>query len=342
MTVSRWGSVAAGVFRRTPAALVTIGVLAVATLIATTTQSAYNLYIFDSILLACIGAISLQVLQGAAGLVSVGNAAFLLLGALSAVFALRAGLPFPIDIFLAAAVGAGAGFISGLPALRLRALFLGLATLATHFIAIYIGNLYEGHVASAKYGGFSLSTLFGSRGLLGGDRDWAWLLFGIVSVIVLGAFQLTQGRAGRAMRMLREHELTAPTMGISVSRYKLILFALSSAFVATEGALLAHFTGSVDTGSFTLLLAFQYIAMIIIGGLDSINGAIIGAIVVIGLPAGIPNIVSSLTGHAKAVQYGPNIALIIYGVLVVFFVTSSPGGVIGLIKSLTRRLNPTK
>lgn len=308
--------------------------LLIVTVFFTTTQSAYSLYIYDSVLLACLGSISLQVLHGTAGLASVGTAAFLLIGAFSSVFFLRMGAPFPVDVVGATVIAGVAGLITGLPALRLRSLFLVLATLAAFFIAVFLGNLYESHVPSASEAGFFVPILFGSEGELAGGRYWAWLLLICVALVVLGASRIMRERSGRAMRLMREHELIAPTFGISVSSYKLLLFTLSSMVMGFEGALTAHFVGNVITDNYTLTLTFQYVVMIVIGGLDSIAGAVLGAAVVIALPVWVPSLVEPFTGNSQGDIYGPNVATIVYGILTILFVTSSPDGLVGLLRRM--------
>jgi branched-chain amino acid transport system permease protein len=308
--------------------------LLVVTVFFTTTQSAYSLYVYDSVLLACLGSISLQVLHGTAGLASVGTAAFLLIGAFSSVFFLRMGAPLPVDVVGATVIAGLAGLITGLPALRLRSLFLVLATLAAYFIAVFLGNLYESDVPSAREAGFFVPILFASQGELIGGRYWGWLLLICVSLVVLGASRIMRERSGRAMRLMREHELIAPTFGISVSSYKLLLFTLSSMVIGFEGALTAYFVGNVVTDNYTLTLTFQYVVMIVIGGLDSIAGAVLGAAVVIALPVWVPSLVEPFTGNSSGNVYGPNIATIVYGILTILFVTSSPDGLIGLLRRM--------
>lgn len=317
--------------------IATLGLIA---LLFTTTQSSYNVFVFNSILLAAMGAIALQVLQGTAGLVSVGNAAFLILGAYGSVFMLRLGVPFPLDIAGATLIAGVGGLITGLPALRLRALFLALATLSAHFIALFLATKYQSSVPEARITGFFVPILFGSKGIEQSGKYWTWLLVGVLSLVILGAARLMRERSGRAMRMIREHEFIAPTLGISVPRYKLVVFTLSSMIVGCQGALLAHFNGSVTTTSFTLLLAFQYVAMVVIGGLDSLPGAVIGAAIVIALPVWVPDMVRPLLGEGRALTDGANISLIIYGSLVILFVTASPQGVIGVLRNIGRKIRP--
>jgi len=311
--------------------------MAIITWVLSNTLPTFDLYTYDSILLACMGAIALQVTLGTAGLVSVGNSAFLLVGAFAAVFALRAGIAFPFDLIFATIVAGVAGLIVGLPALRLRLLFLALATLAAYYLAVFLGNYYQLQVPSAASIGFEIPTMFNSGGFEGAGRAWAWLFFGCLAVIILGASRVMRERSGRALRMIRDHEHIAPTLGISVIRYKLTIFVLSSMVIGFEGALTAHFSGIISTSSFTVTLTFQYLAMIVIGGLDSIVGAVIGAVIVVGMPAWVPNVVGAVVGPSRATIVGPNVSLIIYGILVIVFVTASPDGFVGLLRTLRRR-----
>jgi branched-chain amino acid transport system permease protein len=306
--------------------------LALVTIFFTTTQSAYSLYIFNTVLLTCMGAIALQVMQGTAGLASVATAAYLLFGAFGSVFFLRAGVPFPGDLVLSTLLCGVIGLIAALPSLRLRSLFLALASLPLQFLAVFAGTQYENAVPSAQAAGFYVPVLFSSHGVLEGARDWAWLLFPIVSILILVSTRLIRERTGRAMRMLREHELIAPTLGISVPRMKLTILTIAAMVAGLQGALLAHFSGSIVTDDFPTLLAFQYVIMVIVGGRDSIAGAVIGAAIIVGLPIVVPNILSPFVGTTQAGVYGPNAALIIYGILVIIFVSASPDGIVGLLR----------
>jgi branched-chain amino acid transport system permease protein len=311
--------------------------LGLVTLFFTTAQSAYHVYVYDLFLFACMGAISLQVLQGTAGLVSLGNPAFMLIGAFGAVLMMKQGAPFPLDVVAAALMAGVAGLFAGIPALRLRALFLALSTLATYFLAVFVAEQYLARFPIESQTGFIVRILYSEKGLLGQNQRWAWLLFGIVAIVILAASRVMDERSGRALRMMRDHEHLAPTIGISTPSYKLVMFTLTSIVIGLQGALMAHFIGVVSTANFTIALAFQYIAMIVIGGLDSIAGAMIGAAIVTGLPVWLPPIITPLVGSTRASTYGPNAALIVYGVLVIVCVTASPDGVVGFLRTLRRR-----
>lgn len=314
--------------------ILTIGLL---TLLIASTASSYQLFLFNSVLLASMGAIALTILQGTAGLISVGNAGFMLVGAFGAVFMQRQGLPFPANIVGAVLLAGVAGLIVGMPALRLRGLYLVLSTLAAHFIAVFVGNLYQSSVPEAAFSGFSVPILFGSFGERSGAL-WAIILFISLSVIILGASRVNRERYGRALKMIRDHEHVAPTLGISVPRYKLQVFVLSSMVIGFQGALLAHLNGNVQVETFPLHLGFQYILIVVIGGLGSIPGAVIGTSVVVALPVLVPEIIKRMGLGADSPLLGANISLVAYGIIVIYFVTASPDGIIGLLRSARTRL----
>jgi branched-chain amino acid transport system permease protein len=292
--------------------------------------SSYYLFIFNSCLLAAFGSLSLNLLMGTAGAVSLGNAAFLAVGAFCSVFFLRVGIPFPGDVLLAGVVSCAVGVVIGLPALRLRGLQLALATLAAFFVVTYFANQYES-AASGDGTGFVINPLYNSYGLVGGQRYLAWTLLAALSVLILLFSRLSNERLGRAWRTIRDHETIAPALGIPVTRYKLMAFAISSAVIGVEGGLAAHVAGVVDVSQYTLVVAISYVAMVLIGGLDSMAGAVIGAAVVTALPLVMPNILSGPLGYQNAATKGPGISEIAYGALVVIFIVSSPRGIIGFL-----------
>jgi branched-chain amino acid transport system permease protein len=298
--------------------------------------SAFHLFILNTCLLAVIGAVALNLLMGNAGQVSIGNSAFLAVGAFSAVFAVRSGIPFPGDLGVAAVVAAAAGAVIGLPALRLRGLHLTLATLAGFFIVQFFATYYQTHTRGGGSGGFFIPVLFQDQGYVGGQQYWAWTLLVVVALLILVATRLGAERSGRAWRIIRDHEIAAHTLGVPVTRYKMLAFAISSGLIGFQGALAAHLSGNVSIESFTLGLAIGYIAMVLIGGLDSVLGAVIGAFLVTALPTVVPIAVTALLGRLPIAGLGPALAEILYGLLVIVFIVSSPQGIVGLLRNLRR------
>lgn len=313
-----------------------VAALAAVTVYYVAEGSSFHLFILNSCLLAAIGAIALNQLMGTAGLVSIGNSAFLAAGAFSAVFAVKSGVPFPGDVVVGAVVAAAAGAIIGLPALRLRGLHLALATLAGFFIVQYFATLYQSKGKGGGSGGFFVPVLFQDKGFTGGQQYWALTLLVVVSLVILVATRLATERSGRAWRVIRDHEIVAHTLGIPVMRYKMIAFILSSAVIGFQGALAAHLSGSVSVDEFTLSLAIAYIAMVLIGGLDSVLGAVIGAFLVTALPTVLPILMTAVMGRLPIASQGPAISEIAYGLLVILFITSSPQGIVGLLRNLRR------
>jgi branched-chain amino acid transport system permease protein len=299
--------------------------LAVLTFYFTQVETEYHLYLYNRFLLFAICAVALNLLMGTAGLVSLGTAAFLAVGAYASVALLRAGVPFPADVLLSGAIGSALGLVVGVPSLRIKGIYLALATLAAHFSVTFIATKYQ--AAEAGPAGFIIPSLFGGSGTLLQQEYWAVLLFLLLCLATVSFSRLSALRTGRAWRMIRDHEAAAPAVGINVSGYKLLAFTISSGVITMCGGILLHFTGSATIESFGLDVAIAAVAMIVIGGLDSVAGAVIGAAVITALPQVIPEALGPLLPVAKRAIAGPQVAEVIYGLLIVLLVTRSPGGI---------------
>jgi branched-chain amino acid transport system permease protein len=326
------GPMRAGSILRLNAFLIAVIVLVVA--FYTATGTSYAIYLVDSILLASIGAIALDLLMGTGGQVSIGNSAFLATGAFTTVWASRAGVSFPFDVVVGAFACAIGGLIVGLPALRIRGMYLALATLAAFYIATFIGTEYQTNTVGA--GGFFLKPVF-SGTLSQQHARWAWLLTAVLAATIVLAAWLRSGRSGRAWRMIRDHEVAASMMGIPVARYKLLLFIISSVLIGIQGGLFAHFTSSVSADGYTLNASIAVIAMILIGGLDSRAGPLIGALIVTMLPIVVPDILDTLVSANTASNDAAGYAQVVYGSLIMIFIIAAPQGTVGLLGALRRR-----
>jgi branched-chain amino acid transport system permease protein len=307
--------------------LLRLAVLAAICIIYALSGNASNLFLLNSCLLAVVSALALSFLMGTAGQPSLGTTAFLGLGGFGTIAMMRAGLPFGVAIIgcvIAASLG---GLLLGLPSLRLRGVYLALATLGAYFFMNYFAQDYQDHVAGPA--GFVLFPLFGTSPDLVQQRYWCLLLFGVVAITSIGIQQLTSGRAGRALRMIRDHEAAAPALGIPVARYKLAAFMLYAVVTAIAGALGAEFLGNVSTDSYSLTAAISYVAMIIIGGMDSVTGAMIGAFVVTLLPTWVSDETTAIAGSSFAASYGSSVSEGIYGLAILVLVTSGRGGLVG-------------
>lgn len=311
--------------------LIVAGCIVLAVALTMLFGGSFLLYIANIVLLASIGALGLNLLMGTAGQVSIGNAAFLTTGAFATVWCERNAIPFPLDIGVAMIACGFFGILVGLPALRIKGIYLILSTMAAHFVALFVAEKYQ----SAEVGsaGFTVNPII-KGGLLAQQRGWAPILLVVTLVVMLVCTWLQNGRSGRAWRVVRTQEDAAPAMGIPVARYKLIAFVLSSAIIGLQGSLSAHFSGNVSSESFPLSVAIAALAMILIGGLGSIAGSIIGAMIVTTLPYVTPPLVEAVIGSAQANQHAARISLILYGLLIILFIGYAREGVRGWIITL--------
>jgi branched-chain amino acid transport system permease protein len=284
-------------------------------------------------LLACLGALGLNLLMGTAGQVSIGSAGLLAVGSFSTVWFLSVGIPFPLDVVCAALASGLVGLIIGFPALRLRGLYLAIATLAGSFIILFVAQQYQN--AKAGPGGFTVNPVLPGT-LAQSQQLWLIIMVIIVVLALLLVGLLTTGRTGRTWRMIRDHENVAPTFGINVTRWKLSAFVISSMIFGVEGSLFAHFLGVVSTDSFTFGVAITYVAMVVIGGLDTLAGAVVGAVLIALLPTVVPDMLSAIAGSASP-SVAANVSTIIYGALILVFVVFIPRGIVGAVGSLFSR-----
>jgi branched-chain amino acid transport system permease protein len=283
----------------------------------------------NQVLLATIGAVALMLLTGFAGQVSLGHAGLLAAGAFTAGILFKEfGAPFWVTLPAAAAVGAVIGLVFGLPSLRLRGLYLAVSTLALHFIVIHLGNEYE------TKRGFSTGVVIDPPSLAGWTlsdaRAWYFVLLASAAAAVLVALNLLRSRTGRAWRAIHGKEAVAEALGINVPAYKVLAFVVSSTMTAVAGALFAYYRGFVSAEAFSLFLTIQYVAMVIIGGMGSLLGAVLGA----GFVTLFPYVIEWLMGilptppaWASAV-FAVNYAA--FGLVMILFLLFEPQGLVGI------------
>jgi branched-chain amino acid transport system permease protein len=291
--------------------------------------SPFQLDLACQVFLATIGSLSLMLLTGYAGQISLGHAGLLAAGAFTAgILFKEANAPFWITLPAAAGVGGLLGVVFGLPSLRLRGLYLAVSTLALHFIVVYLGGEYE------TKRGFSTGIVidpprFGSASLTDG-RAWYFVLLLAAAATLLICLNLLRSRTGRAWQAIRAHETVAEALGIGIAGYKLLAFVISSALTAVAGALFAYYRGFVSVEAFSLFLTIQYVAMIIIGGMGSLLGALAGAVFVTLFPYWIEAALLSLPG---AQRYAGEVFAVNYaafGLVMILFLIFEPLGLVGI------------
>lgn len=299
--------------------------------------SPFLLDLVNQVLLASIGALALMLLTGFAGLISLGTAGLLGAGAYTVgVLVRETGAPFWITLPAAAAIGAGLGLIFGLPSLRLRGLYLAISTLGLHFVVVYLGGEYEAREAIST-GVMIDSPSVGSFAVTSG-RAWYVVLVGFAALALLISVNLQRSRTGRAWRALRERDVVAGALGIDVQRFKLLAFMISASMTATSGALLAYFRNFVSIDAFSLYLTVQYVAMIIIGGMGSISGALLGAAFVVLFPYAIEAIAGYLPERFSNMVFALDYTA--FGVVMILFLLLEPAGLIGIWRRLRHATTP--
>jgi branched-chain amino acid transport system permease protein len=308
---------------------VSLAVFILALLVYPYLASAFYLDLASQVFLASIGALSLMLLTGYAGQVSLGHAGLLAAGAFTAgILSKELAAPIYVTVPAAAVTGAVLGVIFGLPSLRLRGLYLAVSTLALHFVVVYLGGEYETKRGFST--GITIDTpvIFGFR--MYGGKIWYFILLAFAAATLLICVNLLRSRSGRAWRAIHSHETVAEALGISVAGYKLLAFVISSAIAAVAGALFAYYRSFVSVEAFSLFLSIQYVAMIIIGGMGSLLGALLGAVFVTLFPYLIEALLLKLpdaqayAGVLFAVNYAA------FGVVMILFLVFEPQGLVGI------------
>jgi branched-chain amino acid transport system permease protein len=291
-------------------------------------SSNYILYVVNHIGIAAIAAIGLNLLIGYTGQISLGHGAFFGVGAYSAaILATAVGFPFWLSVIAAGVITALVGAVFGIPSVRLKHLYLTIATLAGQFIIQYLLVNWQGLTKGTEGIFLPRATLFGMD--VKGDRAFYYVIFVCFVIMTWIAVNLIRTRYGRAFIAIRDNDRAAEGMGIPIFKYKLLSFAISSFYAGFAGALAAYYIGSITPEPYTLSLSVEYIAMIIIGGLGSIPGAVFGAIFITLLN----ELLSGATQFFMNIGALTKIALtiappreFIFGLAIVLFIIFEPKG----------------
>jgi branched-chain amino acid transport system permease protein len=314
-----------------PIARWTVAVIAVLMfLILPLSVEEYYLSIVNLVSIAVVGALGLNILVGYTGQISIGHGAFMSVGAYTAAnLAVRLGLPFWVALPAGGLMAALVGAVVGIPSLRIKGLYLAIATLAGQLIIEWTIN----HVTWIS-GGVQASInvprprLFGYP--IATQRQMYFFLLVFAAVAILATMNLVRSRIGRAFIAIRDHDIAAEIIGINIFRYKLLAFAISSFYAGVTGVLYTYYLGVANYEQFQITVSIDYLAMIIIGGLGSVLGSIFGAIFVTLLPIVIRLTMESFGGllfsSGAVLNIIPNLRLILFGMLIIFFLVVEPEG----------------
>ena len=276
-----------------------------------------------------IAALGLNILVGFTGQISIGHAAFFGVGAFASAYFVEHGVPVLAAIPLAGVVTTAVGMVFGIPAARLKGLYLAIATLAAQFIIedfFARSGWFTGGVAGRVT---QRPSLFGLS--FDTDEAYFYVVLAWVVAMFLAAANLMRTRDGRALVAVRDHYLSAEIMGINLTYYRTLSFGISSFFAGIGGALYAHYLLFVSVEAFNILFSIQFLGMIIIGGLGSVMGSMMGAIFMVVLPEVVQSFADALAGGAidRALGLKENLAYlreIAIGVTIILFLVFEPDG----------------
>jgi branched-chain amino acid transport system permease protein len=284
----------------------------------------YGLAQLTFILIYGVVGLGLMLLAGYTGLFSIGHAAFLGVGAYTEAVLAGMGWPFPLSLACAAVLSAIVGAVVGLPALRVKGIYLGIATLAFGFIVEEVLARWE------SVTGGNAGKAVGSVQMFGWTADssekFYFVCLLIAIVCTLAVLNLLRSPTGRAFVAIRDSEISAQSMGIHLAYYKTLSFAISAALAGIGGALYAHQLRFLSPEQFNIIHSIDLLLMVVIGGLGSVHGAFLGAIFLIAMPQAISAFKDFLPA---AIGQAPGLQAVIYGLVLIAFVLFEPLGLYG-------------
>lgn len=303
----------------------------------------YYIYMANYMAINVIVTLGLNILVGYTGQISLGHAGFFAIGAFTTVLSMtNLHLPFVPALLLAAFVAAFFGFILGLPALRLKGPYLAIATLGFGMAITQVIGRWQifGGRMGLEAPSLTLQGLFFPDGsfILESDRQLYFLIIPTAFVLTVAARNLMKTRVGRAFIAIRDSDIAAETMGVNTVYYKTLAFAISAFYTGIAGGLFAFLVGFINPSTFNFILSIYFLAFVIVGGLGSMFGSIMGGIVMTFLylkldkVQELPHIGTALVSFSEnwmSLTGLPNVASIVFGLIIVLIVVFEPLGLYG-------------
>lgn len=285
-------------------------------------------YLLDLSVIYAIVAIGLNILMGYAGQISLGHAAFMAVGAYtSAYLTLTLHIPFLIAVVASGLITGAVGILLGLPALKLEGNYLAIATLGFGVAVTQVFAIWTGFT-----GGFSgmkplKPELFGFK--FSSYLSYYYIILITVIVLIILTQNIIETKVGRSLMAMRDSEIAAKSMGINISLYKTLAFGLSAFYTGIAGSLYAHLLGFMTPYdyAFSIGMSLNFLAMIVIGGIGTISGSIIGAVIMTWLP--------QLTANLPV----KSLSQIIIGVIIIVVIIFYPNGVAYAVLKLKNKFN---
>ncbi len=300
------------------------GALALALVAAPWLLTEYSLAQLNLVLIYAIAGLGLMLLAGFTGQFSLGHAAFLGVGAYAQAYLTQAGVPFVLALALSGMLSALMGVVVGLPALRLKGIYLGMATLSFGFIIEEVFARWES--VTGGNAGKSVAAIQMLGYDLGSGKGFYAVCLVVTVLCTLGLLNLLRSPTGRAFVAIRDSEISAQSMGIHLAYYKTLSFSMSAALAGIAGALYAHNLRFISPDQFNLMQSIDLLLLIVIGGLGSVHGVFLGAIFLIILPQGIS---AGKEFLPEFIGQAPGLKSVIYGSVLIAFVLFEPMGLYG-------------
>ena len=281
----------------------------------------YGLYVLTLTGVFALVALGLNLLTGYAGQISLCHAAFFGVGAYAtAILTQKVGLPYLLSILVGGLLTACIGAVVAVPAMRLKSLYLAIATLG--FGVVLQKIIFEWRSLTNGGGGLALSPP-AIAGYELGATGLYYLTLALVTLGIWGAWNVSRGRTGRALLIIKESEIAAGALGIPAARYKVIAFAISAFYAAVAGGLFAYLVRYIHPENFSVGLSIAFLSMVVIGGLGTIGGSIVGAAFYVIVPELL-----------RGIKDAPGL---VFGLLLVIVMVLMPQGLWGLVRRLGRR-----
>ncbi len=285
----------------------------------------YSIFLLSLLAIYALVSLGLNLLMGYTGQIAAGHAGFLAIGAyVTAIFTANfAWLPCPVTLLLAGTISGLIGFLLGIPILRLKGFYIAMATLAFGVVVSEI--ILQWSAVTGGDDGFSVPTATIGSFAFDSDFKLFYLIIPVTLIMTLLAKNLVGGYIGRAFIALRESEIAAQTVGVDLAKYKTIAFAVSAFYTGVAGGLFAYLITYLSPDAFTIELSIDFIAMIVIGGMGSILGSIIGAVI--------------LTGMQQVLAGLQDLQILIFGLSLILFMIFMPRGIVGMLSDLKARFS---
>ncbi len=283
-------------------------------------------YLMSQLQFICIYSIvglGLMLLVGFTGQISLGHAAFLAIGAYTEALLQARGVPFAVSLPCAALTAGMFGWILGLPALRLKGIYLAMATFAFNIIVVEVLTRWEGLTGGNAGLHLKPIELFGMK--IDGDQSFYYLCLGLTILSILALMNLLRSPTGRAFVAIRDSEISASCMGVNLATYKTMSFALSAGLTGIAGALYAHKISFISPEQFTLIASIELVTIVILGGVGFIHGAVLGA----GFLIVLPQLISIAKDYLPSGVSGAGLQSVVFGLVLIVFIIFEPLGLYG-------------